>query len=486
MQVTVIVIVVLYMIGMLCVGYYASRKIKSSTDFLVAGRRMGPILMAGTLAATEIGGGSSLGVVENASNLSRNQWGLSASWYVLTMGIAFVILTFLAPKIRATEVKTVPEYFRRKYGKAAGVFTSVTMFLPLIGLTAGQFMASATILSVMLGIAFKPALIAVSIIVTIYAVMGGMWSVAITDFVQVGLIVLGMLIAVPFAINFAGGWENVTANVPPETFNLIKGIGGPKAIIALVVMYVATFTVGQEAVSRYYSARDGKAAKQGSIIAALVNGLYAFIPTILGIITLALVNMGKVSADIVLERGARYSLPVLAVHTMPAVIVGLLFSGIISATMSSADSDLLGAGSIFGNDIFKQYIKKDATDRQVMRITQITMVIVGLFSLIVAMNATNIITLLMFSFTLRAAGAFFPYVIGHYWKKASTSGAIASLVVGSVVSVVFERKLIPGLGFFGWEMQPVIPGLVCALVVFIVFTLLFPSNRETVDLPAEN
>jgi SSS family solute:Na+ symporter len=485
MQLTVIVIVVIYMLAMLGIGYYASKKIKSSTDFMVAGRRMGPLLMAGTLAATEIGGGSSLGVVENASTLGKNAWGLSAAWYVLTMGLAFVILTFIAPKIRATEVKTVPEYFRRKYGKVAGVFTSVTMFLPLIGLTAGQFMASATILSVMLGIAYKPALIAVAIIVTIYAVMGGMWSVAITDFVQVGLIVLGMLAAVPFALNFAGGWENVKANVPPEIFDLFKGIGGPKAIIALVIMYVATFTVGQEAVARYYSARDGKAAKQGSILAALVNGIYAFVPTILGIITLALVNMGKVSSEMVLERGARYSLPVLAVHTMPAVIVGFLFSGIISATMSSADSDLLGAGSIFGNDIFKQYIKKDASDKQVMRVTQITMVVVGLFSLIVALNATNIITLLMFSFTLRAAGAFFPYVIGHYWKKSSTAGAIASLIVGSVVSVIFERKLIPGLTFFGWEQQAVIPGLVCALVVYIIFTLIFPSKRDTTDLPAE-
>jgi SSS family solute:Na+ symporter len=483
MQVTVIVVVVLYMIAMLGVGYYASRRIKSSTDFMVAGRRMGPILMAGTLAATEIGGGSSLGVVEKASNLGSSQWGLSAAWYVLTMGVAFVILTFIAPKIRATEVKTVPEYFRRTYGTVAGVFTSITMFLPLIGLTAGQFMASATILSVMLGIGWQTSLIAVAIVVTIYAVMGGMWSVAITDFVQVGLIVVGMLIAVPFAINFSGGWDKVVANVPPEVFNLTKGIGGPKAIIALVVMYVSTFTVGQEAVARYYSARDGKAARIGSILAALVNGIYAFIPTILGIITLALVNMGKVSADTVLSQGARYSLPVLATLTMPALIVGFLFSGIISATMSSADSDLLGAGSIFGNDIYKQFIKKDAGDKEVMRVTQITMVIVGVFSLIVAMSATSLIDLLMFSFTLRAAGAFFPYVVGHYWKKSSTAGAIASLIVGSVVSLVFERKLIPGLTFFGWEQQTVIPGLVCALIVYVGFTLLLPSKRESTDLP---
>ncbi|MDR0561805.1 MAG: sodium:solute symporter family protein [Spirochaetaceae bacterium] len=483
MQVTVVIIVILYMIGMLLVGYYSSKRIKSTSDFMVAGRRMGPILMAGTLAATEIGGGSSLGVVENASSLGRSQWGLSAAWYVLTMGLAFIILTFLAPKIRASEVKTVPEYFRRKYGRIAGVFTSVTMFLPLIGLTAGQFMASATIISVMLGINGKVALVVVAIVVTAYAVMGGMWSVAITDFVQIGLIVAGMLIAVPFALRFSGGWEQVVANVPPETFDLFKGIGGPKAIIALIIMYVATFTVGQEAVSRYYSARDGKAARQGSIIAAAVNGIYAFVPTILGIITLALVNMGKVSSETILAQGARYSLPVLATLTMPAVIVGFLFSGIISATMSSADSDLLGAGSIFGNDIYKQYIKKSASDQEVMRVTQITMVIVGAFGLIVALNAASIIQLLMFSFTLRAAGAFFPYVIGHYWKKSSTAGTIASLIVGSVVSVMFERKLIPGMTFFGWEAQAVIPGLVCALVVYLIFTFIFPSKRDTTELP---
>lgn len=485
MQATVVAIVVFYMLCMLAIGFYSSKMISSTTDFMCAGRRMGPILMAGTLAATEIGGGSSLGVVENASNLGKAQWGLSASWYVMTMGIAFVLLTFMAGKFRETEVKTVPEYFRRRYGVLAGVFTSITMFLPLIGLTAGQFMASATVLSVMMGLSWKTSLITVSIIVTIYAVMGGMWSVSITDFVQVGLIFAGMLVAIPFALNYAGGWEQVVANVPPETFDLFSGIGGMKSIVALVIMYMATFTVGQEAVSRFYSARDARAARQGSMLAALINAFYAFIPTILGIIMLALVNMDKVSSADIMARGARYSLPVLAAMTMPAVIVGLLFSGIISATMSSADSDLLGAGSIFGNDIYKQFIKPDASDQEVMRVTQLSMIVVGGFSLVVAMSATNIINLLMLSFTLRAAGAYFPYVLGHYWKKSSSAGAIASLITGSVVSLVYERKLIEGLTFFGWERQPVIPGLVCALAAFIVFTLLMPAGKETTDLAVE-
>jgi len=438
--------------------------------------------MAGTLAATEIGGGSSLGVVEKASNLGTAKWGLSASWYILAMGVAFIILMFFAPKFRASEVKTVPEYFRKRYGKAAGLFTAITMILPLIGLTAGQFMASATILSVMLGIGWQLSLIIVALIVTTYAVMGGMWSVAITDFVQVALIILGMFIAIPFSLKYVGGWDNVVNNVPLEALDLFSGIGGWKAIVALIIMYVSTFTVGQEAVSRYYSARDGKAAVQGSLLAAIINGLYAFIPTVLGIITLAIVNMNLVPSDTILSRGARYALPVLATLTMPSVIVGLLFSGIISATMSSADSDMLGAGSIFGNDIYKQYIKPQASDEEVIKVTRITMIFVGAFSLIVAIMATSIIDLLMFSFTLRASGAFFPYVFGHYWKRASHAGAIASLIIGGIVSVLFERKWIPGLTFFGWEEQPVIPGLVCALIVFLIFSFVMPNKKDSVAL----
>lgn len=477
MQVTVTLIVIIYLCIMLGIGFYSSKRISSNEDFMVAGRRLGPILMAGTLAATEIGGGSSLGVVEKA----YGQWGLGASWYITTMGIAFIILAFIAPKFRAAEVKTVPEYFRRRYGKSTGLITAVIMILPLIGLTASQFIASATIVSVMLGLDFKIAVTVVAVIVTIYAIMGGLWAVALTDFVQVFLIVAGMFLAIPFALNLAGGMSTVIANIPPETMNLFGNVDMP-TIFGLIIMYVASFTVGQEAVSRFYAARDGKAALQGSIISAFINFIYAFIPTILGIITLALVNMNKLDKSMILKDGAKYALPNLAVAAMPAVIVGLLFSGIISATMSSADSDLLGAGSIFGNDIYKIYIKKNASSDEVMKITKITMLLVGVLGWIIAiLNTGNIITLLMFSFTLRAAGAFFPYVFGLYWNKSSVEGTIASLIIGSVVIVALEH--IEGLSFFG--LPNIIPGLLASFAAFIIISLIKPSNREHCDLDYE-
>ena len=477
---TVTVIVVLYLLVMLFIGWWSSKKISSNTDFMVAGRRLGPFLMAGTLAATEIGGGSSLGVVQQG----MQNHGISAAWYIMTMGFAFVILTFLAPKFRAATVKTVPEYFRRRYGKSAGLITAIIMLLPLIGLTAGQFIASSVILSTMLGISYKTAVIIVAVVVTIYSIMGGLWSVTLTDFIQVFLIIIGMIIAVPFAMNLAGGWSNVVANVPAETFDMFKGYS-PMAVVSLTIMYVATFTVGQEAVSRYYAARDGKAAKQGSILAAIINFIYAFIPAILGIITLALINMGKFNAEDFADVGARYALPVLAMEAMPAVICGLLFAGIISATMSSSDSDLLGAGSIFANDIYRAVLKPDASSEEVMKVTKIVMAVVGVVSMFIALfNTSSLVTLLMFCFTLRAAGAFFPYVLGHYWNGASLAGTIASLISGSIVVVYLEK--ISGGVLFGMKVsQPIIPGLVVALVFFLVFSKIFPPKVKTTELAPE-
>lgn len=477
---TVTIIVVIYLLAMLFIGWYSSTKITSNTDFMVAGRRLGPFLMAGTLAATEIGGGSSLGVVENG----MSGYGISSAWYIITMGFAFVILTFLAPKFRAATVKTVPEYFRRRYGKSAGLITAIIMLLPLVGLTAGQFIASSVILSTMLGIGYKTAVIIVAVVVTIYSVMGGLWSVTLTDFVQVFLIIIGMIIAVPFAVNLAGGWDAVVANVPAETFDMFSGYT-PMGILSLTVMYVATFTVGQEAVSRYYAARDGKAARQGSVLAAVLNFVYAFVPAVLGVIVLALISMGKFSAADFESVGARYALPVLAMEAMPAVICGLLFAGIISATMSSSDSDLLGAGSIFANDIYRAVLKPDATSKEVMNVTKIVMGIVGVASMFIALfNTSGIVTLLMFCFTLRAAGAFFPYVLGHYWKGASLAGTIASLISGSIVVVYLEK--ISGGVLFGVKLsQPIIPGLVVGLVFFLVFSLLCPPKVRTTELAPE-
>lgn len=477
MNTIVMAVVFAYLGLMLFIGWYASRKISTNEDFMVAGRRLGPLLVAGALAATEIGGGSSLGVVE----MAYGKWGMGAAWYVLTMAITFTILAFIGPKLRGALVKTVPEYFRRRYGEAPGAVTAIIMILPLIGLTAIQIIASAVVFSVMTGLTYTTAVLIVAVIVTVYSIMGGLWAVTLTDFVQMFLIIGGMALAIPFALSAAGGWGNVVATLPPEQLSFTGKIGWG-TIIGLVVMYTASFAVGQEAVARYYAARDDKAAFWGSLGAAFANLIYAFIPTVLGLIALAMVQNGLIDATAIMEHGARYALPTLAIQIMPPVLVGLLFAGIISATMSSADSNLLGAGSIFGNDLYKIYLKKSATDKEVLMVTRITMVVIASLATVVALTSTQaIITVLMFSFTLRAGGSFVPYVVGHYWKKASWAGAMSSIVVGSLAVILVEKKYV---SFFG--LEPIYLGLLSSTIVFVLLSNLYPNRNNSTELADES
>jgi len=464
----VITLVVIYLLGMHAIAWWASRRIKTNEDFMVAGRRLGPWMLAGSLAATEVGGGSSLGVAEKA----YGEWGFSACWYVLAMACTFALLGFIAPALRATMVKTVPEFFRARYGPKNGIYTTVILILPMIGLTAIQLMASATIMTVMTGLSYSVSAVIVTVLVTEYSVLGGLWSVTLTDAVQWVLIVFGCAMIIPFGLETAGGWEQVMAVVPAEKMHPVDGIGW-KTIIGLVVMYFTSFAVGQEAVQRFYAARDAKAARTGSFIAAIFYVFFACIPAFIGILAFAMVQNGTLDASLIEANGTRYVLPTMAAQVLPPVMVALLFAALISATMSSADSDLLAAGSLFANDLYRAHLKPDATDAQVLKVTRITMVVVGVLSLGVALlDIQDLIGVLMFSFSLRAGGAFIPYVIGHYWKKASAIASASAITTGSATVILARLDIIPAWGF-----DPTIVGVLVSAITFVVCTKYFPAQN---------
>lgn len=468
----VVGIVAVYLAGMLGIGWYASTRIKGSEDFLVAGRRLGPVMMAGTLAATEAGGGSSMGVAEKA----YGDWGMSAGWYVLAMTITFFVLAFVAPKLRASLVKTVPEYFDRRYGRASSLMTAVIFVVPLVGLTAVQIIASSVVLSVMLGTSYTLSVVIVCVVVTIYSVLGGLWSVTLTDVVQLVLIVGGLIIAVPFALSAAGGWEAVSASVPAEKLSLTEGVGAG-TIVSLVVMYLASFAVGQETVQRYFAAKDGRSAALGSVGAGGVYVLFAFVPAVLGIVAFSMVQSGALDASLITEQGTRYVLPVLAEAVLPSWLVGLVFAALISATMSSADSDLLAAGSIFANDIYKPLFRPQAGDADLLKITRITMVAVALLAMAVALlESEDIVDILVFSFSIRAGGAAVPYILGHYWKGGRTGGAVAAIVLGSLAVVLGQLDVLKP-----WGLDPVMSGLGVSLVVFVVVSIVAGRSRASAE-----
>jgi len=476
-DITVNIIVICYLVGMVLIGIYASKKVKDDTDFLVAGRSMGPILLAGGLAATELGGGTSIGIVEKA----YGEWGMSSIWYIATMAITFVVLAFIAPTLRNVLVKTVPEFFRKRYGESNSIVTTIILILPMVGIAAAQIIASSTILTVMTGWDFVLSTAIVTAVVVAYSTLGGMFALAYTDIVQIAIIVLGMILVIPFALSNGGGWEYITDAVPKEKWSLFEGMG-VWTMIGLTVMYIGSFTVGQEVVQRYYSARDAKAARNASYITSALYITFAFVPAIIGILLYGMVQNGTIDSAILSQYSGEYALPVMAMEVLPSFVIGILFAALISATMSSASSDLMAAASLFSNDIYKRYIKKSAESKEILKVTKIGMIVVGVLGFFVAISDFgSIIDLLMFSFALRAGGAFLPFLIGHFWNRPSATASMLSLIFGSLTVAGVENGIIP---FFG--LEPILLGIPVSALFFFGATYLWPNTNNDFGLEYEN
>jgi len=373
--------------------------------------------------------------------------------------------------VRKSKEKTVPEYFKWRYGRGNGLITALIMIPPVLGDCVIQFTATGLLLKVLTGWSFTTSLLVSAIVIILYSYLGGLYSITMTDVIQWIIIIIGTLITIPYALNSVGGWDKLVASIPAESFNLTSGIGWP-TIISLIIMYIASFLVGQETVQKFYSARDEKTAKQAALICSGMYLLFAFVPAILGLICLGAVKTGVISSAIIEQNGARYVLPTLSFYVLPKIILGFLTAALASATMSSASSDLIGAASIWVNDIHKEFINKNASEQQQLKVVKLAMLALGIIALgISLLNIKNLINVLMFCFTLKAAGTFFPYFFGHFWKGASKVGSYFSIISASTLVILMENF---NLKIFG--LEPIIPGLIIGFVTFILGSYLFPDK----------
>jgi len=453
-------IVIAYLAVTLGVGYYSRTRVKSSEDYLVAGRKLGVIMFAGTLAATEIGGGSSVGVAAKAFG----NWGFSAFWYVVCAGIGIILVAFVAPLFRKTRAVTVPEIINQRFGTPSYVVTSVLSLLSLTVLAAVQIVASSTILHVLTGMPMAWALAISGLFVTVYTYAGGMWSVTLTDFVHFFFTVFGFAIAALFALHQVGGWGQVVAHLPKGHTSVDKI--GWETIIGLIVLYFMTFSTGQEAVQRYFTAKDDKTAVCGSFLTAGLMALYAFVPAILGLIALSQFPDIK----------ANDALATTALRLTPVWVAGLALAAVISCTQSAASGDLLGAATVLTRDLYKAFLKRSLDDPATLRATRLAVLGLGVLATVIALNQQSIIPLLIFAFTMRSAGPFAAFILGLIWKNASRNAGIWSIIAGSIMGFVWDYLNQP----FG--VMSVIAGSAVGSLMFIAVSLL-DRNRTLSPLP---
>ncbi len=463
-QITALIIIFIYMVVTIALGLIVS-KIKakkksnqSNEDFLMAGKSLGPLVLAGTLFAANTGGASTTGIATNVYS-----YGISASWYVIAAGIGFVLVSFIAPYFRKTQASTVPQIIGKRYGKASHIFTAFTSIAALFMATGAQIIATASIINVVTGLSFRTAAVIITIVVIVYTMIGGFQSVAAANMMHVIFITVGMAVAMFIMVNNTevGGFAGLFAKA--ETITDASGASmdllsmtkiGIPTVIGYIAMYFMTFPTGQEIVQTYCSAKSGKAAKTGSLIAGILSAVYAIVPAIIGLVAYVCID-GYASGP---QKNA------LADATMqfaPAAIAGIVLAAVVAATMSSASGNMIGTATMFTNDVFRPYLNNGKQDdKKEIWISRVVMVVVGAVGLIVALVASNIISVMMGAFALRSAGPFAAFICGLFYKKVTKRAGFISIVSGTIVAAIWIYALNTP-----WGLSAMVPGGIVALVV---------------------
>lgn len=467
MNVTLISFVVLYLLGTLGLGLWAGTRIKNTSDFAIAGRSLPLIMVITTTFATWFGAETVMGIP--AKFVQGGLGALIEDPFGAGMCLILVGL-FFATKLYKLNLLTIGDYYRERYGKGIEVFCSVAIILSYLGWVAAQITALGLVFSVLTGGAMSETagMIVGTLAVLIYVVVGGFLAVAITDFIQMIVLVIGLSVIAFFAADLAGGVAPVLAMaskadlwkiLPPAHFTDIAMFIG-----AAVTMMFGSIPQ-QDVYQRVMSAKNAPTARTGAVIGGISYILFAFVPMF--IVACAVIVMGDTAMALAKDDYQRL-LPTFIMTRMPLTMQILFFGALLSAIKSTSSATLLAPSTSFVENILKN-LRPGMSDRQSLFAMRCTIIVFALLVLAyaIAMKGTSIYELVSSAYQVTLVGAFVPLVMGLYWKRATTQGAIASVTLGVGIWIIF----FPQISSFGSVFPGQLAGLLAAFGGMLVGSL---------------
>lgn len=467
MNYTLITCVVLYMLGTLAIGVWAGTRIKNTADFAIAGRSLPLIMVVTTTFATWFGAETVMGIparfVQGGLNsIVEDPFG--AGFCLVLVGI------FFAARLYKLNLLTIGDYYRQRYGKGVEVFCSGAIILSYLGWVAAQITALGLVFSVLTNGAMSEAagMIIGTLLVLIYVVAGGFLAVAVTDFIQMIVLVIGLSVIAFFSAELAGGADQVFAMA--DTNDLWKFLPPPNFHdIAFFIGAALTMMLGsipqQDVFQRVMSAKNAPTARAGAIIGGFSYILFAFVPMfIVGAAVLVLGDSGMELAKNDYQR----LLPTFVMTKMPLIMQILFFGALLSAIKSTSSATLLAPSTSFVENIYK-HLRPGLTDRQQLFAVRCTIVVFAALVLAYAikMKGTPIYDLVSAAYQVTLVAAFVPLLMGMYWQRATTQGAIVSIAAGLTTWVVF----FPQISSFGEHFPGQLAGLIAAFIGMIIGSL---------------
>lgn len=422
-----IIIVSIYMLAMLFVGIITSKKIKTLGDFLVADRQLNFFLATATMFATWFGSESVMGtagMVYRAGLKSVIADPFGASFVLILAGL------FYAVAFRKLQVYTVVDIFNRYYSNKLEFLASLLMIPVYIGWLGAQIVAIGLAFHTFINI--KPTL-GMTIgagIVLVYTLSGGMWAVTITDFLQMIILILGIIVLVPFVLHSCGGIKIVFDSTPKNFFYLLpetNNLSSWSTFLGKWCIIGLGCAVGQDLIQRSLSSKTVQIARWSSITAGILYFLVGCIVILIGFAGRIVIPGLENSENLVPLLAKKF---LLAVHP---VLFGLFISGLLAAIMSSADSSLLAAVSIFCNNIFNRLVPQ-ITDKQLLFVNRVATVVVVLLSISIALYVQQIYNLMVNSWSTLLVSIFTPVTVALYFKKfVDTHACWTSMLTGLFV-----------------------------------------------------
>lgn len=462
-------VIVIYLAGMLAMGWWGMRRARSKSEFLVAGRRLGPAMYSGTMAAIVLGGASTIGGVGLGY-----RYGLSGAWMVFTIGLGLLALSvFFSARIARLKVYTVSEMLDLRYGGRAGVISGVVMWAYTLMLAVTSTIAYATIFDVLFDMNRTLAIVLGGSIVVAYSTLGGMWSITLTDMVQFVVKTIGvLLLLLPIAVVKAGGFAEMRAALPTSYFDPL-GIGG-ETIFTYVLIYTFGMLIGQDIWQRVFTARSDRTARLGGTIAGTYCLAYAVAGAVIGtaakVLYPDLANADDAFATIVKDE-------------LPVGVRGLVLAAALAAVMSTSSGALIACATVANNDIWSRLRgvvgrsgngldEVDEIDE--VKDNRVFILIMGVGVIATAIALNNVVEALTVAYNLLVGGLLVPILGGLLWKRGTAQGALAAVAVGCLAVI----GLMAGYGILANE--PVYLGLSASLVTYVVVSLATPATDAAV------
>ncbi len=443
-------LIIMYFALLLGIGVWAARKIKTSEDYILAGRSLGfwiflLLLITSICSGVTLIGGSGMGYT----------YGWPSIWDQIFVPLSAVFcIIFFGSKLNLIGQKrgivTLEDYFSLRYENNRELRTLSAVIGILISLVylIGQYTAISIVLVWLFGIAHWQALLIAAAIITTYTVLGGLYAVSWTGVIQGLILIVGMLIFAPMIVIHAGGLEHINlvlASIDPnfvmpafpERYAAYAYLT-PEMLFSFGILLIVGLACGPHVVSNVLAVKDIRYFRWAPIIAFAIYVTISLLVRFSGMGVRTLVEEGQVTLPDV-ANAADYSF----VYGISAAAGGIFISGlfavmILSAVMSTTDRLMLTVGTQFSWNIFKTLLKPDASEKQIIRISQITMLAAAVISLLLAINPPDVLVFLIFlAIGLILSSFAVPLIAGLYWRRATTEGAIASMATGLVAAVTF-------------------------------------------------